>query len=68
MSNEEYMDIRALMAQRGTRGGELKRLPVVLVSKSRADHLDAVEARLRNVMIAAPFVVGAVAFLAGMML
>lgn len=68
MSNEEYLDIRGLMAQRGTMGGQNKRLPVVLVSKERADHLDQVEERMRRVMMAAPFVVGAVAFLAGVMM
>lgn len=68
MSNEEYMDIRAVMAQRGTRGGELKRLPVTLVSKERAEHLDLVEERMRKLMIAAPFVTGALAFAFGLVL
>ena len=66
MSNEEYMDIRALMDQRGTRGGELKRLPVTLVSKARADHLDKVEERMRKVQIVLPFVIGIISFIAGM--
>ena len=66
MSNEEYMDIRALMDQRGTRGGELKRLPVTLVSKARADHLDKMEERMRKVQIILPFVIGVISFIAGM--
>lgn len=68
MSNEEYMDIRALMAQRGTRGGELKRLPVTLVSKERAEHLDMVEARMHKLMIAAPFVMGLAGLCIGLMM
>ena len=66
MSNEEFMDIRAIMDQRGTMGGELKRLPVTLVSKARAEHLDLVEERMRKVQIALPFIIGVISFIAGM--
>lgn len=66
MTNQEYMDIRQLMAQRGTRGGENKRLPVVLVSKHRADHLDEVEERLKKVQMILPAAIAVIAFIAGM--
>lgn len=65
MSHEEYMDIRALMAQRGTRAGELKRIPMQLVSKVAADHLSEVEIRLRKIQIATPFVIAGLCFLIG---
>ena len=57
MSHEEYLDIRGLMAQRGTQEGQLKRIPVVLVSKAKADHMDVVEARMRKVQMIAPFII-----------
>jgi hypothetical protein len=62
------MDIRGLMAQRGTRAGENKRIPMKLVSNARAEQLEAVEIRLRKIQIAAPFVIGGIAFLVGWML
>ena len=68
MSHEEYMDIRCLMTQRGTRAGENKRIPMTLVSNERAQQLEAVEIRLRHIQIAAPFVIGGLAFLVGWML
>lgn len=67
MSHEEYMDIRGLMAQRGTRAGENKRIPMKLVSNVRAEQLEAVEIRLRKIQIAAPLVIGGIAFLIGWM-
>ena len=66
MSHEEYMDIRGLMQQRGTQGGQLKRLPVVMVSKAKADHMEEVEKRMRRVQMAAPFLIGIIGFIAGM--
>jgi hypothetical protein len=68
MNHEEYMDIRGLMAQRGTRAGENKRIPVTLVSKAAADHLSEVEIRLRKVQIATPFVLCFLGLLIGIML
>ena len=68
MSHNEYMDIRHLMEQRGTRAGELPRVPMQLVSKAAADHLEEVDRRLRKVQIAAPFVIGALGLLIGWML
>ena len=68
MSHEEYMDIRGIMLQRGTRSGENKSIPVTLVSKAAADHLSEVENRLRKIQIAAPFVIGGLAFLIGLMM
>jgi hypothetical protein len=65
MTHEEYMDIRGLMAQRGTRAGENKRLPVVMVSKARADSLDLIEKRMRKVQIAAPIIIAIISFIAG---
>lgn len=65
MSHEEYMDIRGLLAQRGTMEGQLKRLPVVMVSKAKADHMDQVEARMRKVQIIAPFLIGIIGFIVG---
>lgn len=65
MSHEEYMDIRGLMAQRGTQAGQLKRVPVVMVSKEKADHMEEVEARMRKVQILAPFIIGIIGFIAG---
>ena len=65
MSHEEYMDIRGLLSQRGTMEGQLKRLPVVMVSKAKADHMEEVEARMRKVQILAPFIIGIIGFIAG---
>ena len=68
MSHEEYMDIRCRMALRGTRAGENKRIPMTLVSNARVEQLEAVEMRLHKIQIAAPFVIGGLAFLIGWML
>ena len=68
MSHEEYMDIRFIMNQRGTRGGENKRIPVTLVNNKKAEELEAVEIRLHKIQIAAPFVLAGLAFLAGLMI
>lgn len=57
MSHEEYMDIRCIMAQRGTQEGQLKRIPVVVISKAKVDHMDELEARMRKVQIVAPFII-----------
>jgi hypothetical protein len=57
MSHEEYMDIRGIMAQRGTQEGQLKRIPVVVISKAKVDHMDELEARMRKVQIVAPFII-----------
>lgn len=57
MSHEEYMDIRGIMAQRGTQEGQLKRIPVVVISKAKVDHMDELEARMRKVKIVAPFII-----------
>lgn len=67
----EYMDaqyesIRSVMDSRGTTGGQNKRIPVTLVSKDRAEHLDKVEERIHNVQIALYFVIGILSFIAGM--
>lgn len=67
MSHDEYMDIRCLMIQRGTRGGENKRIPVTLVNSKKADELEAVAIRLHKIQIAAPFVIAGLAFLVGWM-
>ena len=61
----EYESIRDVMRSRGTRAGENKRIPVVMVSKQKADHMDAVEARMRKVQIALPFIIGILSFIAG---
>lgn len=63
---EEYLDIRGLMAQRGTRAGENKRIPMTMVSKAAADRLSEVEIRLRKVQIATPFVLCALGLLVGL--
>jgi hypothetical protein len=67
MNHEEYLDIRGLMAQRGTRAGENKRIPMKLVTAARAEQLEAVEIRLHHIQVAAPFVLCALGLLIGLM-
>lgn len=66
MTNEEWEDIQGVFAQRGTRSGENKRLPVVMVSKDKAEHMDKVEERMRKIQIVLPFLIGIIGFIAGM--
>lgn len=62
----EYESIRNVMESRGTMAGQNKRLPVVLVSKDKAEHMDKVEERMRKVQIVLPFLIGIIGFIAGM--
>jgi hypothetical protein len=64
----EYESIRDVMESRGRMEGHCKRLPVTIVSKDRADHLDKVEERMRKVQIALPFIIGIISFIAGVRL
>jgi excinuclease UvrABC nuclease subunit len=61
----DYQSIREVMERRGTMAGQNKRIPVVMVSKQRADHMDEVETRMRKVQIALPFIIGIISFIAG---
>lgn len=67
MIDKEYMEIRSVMEQRGTRGGENKRLPVTIVNNVAVKHLEEVEIRLRKVQMAAPVAIGLIGLMIGLM-